>query len=153
MHILHIGERSTILRIYCASRENLAHILRIDTSSAQLAHLAQNTISPHRAVLREEHNTTKTRVVFDASSKLEGSSLNEQLHQGPCLLPLLFDILCWFRMNEVALVSDLCQAFLQIEIATEHTDYLHFFVVFGYDENYEAPIVPKLITINRLVYF
>ena len=72
---------------------------------------------PHRAVLHEEHNTTKTRVVFDASSKLESPSLNEQLHQGPCLLPLLFDVLYQFRMNEVALVSDLRQAFLQIEIA------------------------------------
>ena len=77
-------------------------------------------------MLREEHDTTKTCVVFDASSKLEGPSLNEQLHQGPCLLPLLFDILCRFRMNEVALVSDLRQAFLQIEIAPEHTDYLRF---------------------------
>ena len=81
---------------------------------------------PHRAVLREEHDTTKTRVVSDASSKLEGPSLNEQLHKGPCLLPSLFDILCWFRMNEVALVSDLHQAFLQLEIAPEHTDYSRF---------------------------
>ena len=51
---------------------------------------------PHQAVLREEHDTTKTRVVFNASSKLKDPSLNEQLHQGPCLLPLLFDILCRF---------------------------------------------------------
>ena len=45
-HILCIGERSTILHKSCT---NLAHILRIDTSNAQvahLAHLAQNTISP-----------------------------------------------------------------------------------------------------------
>ena len=42
---------------------------------------------PHQGVLREEHDTTKARVVFD---KLEGPILNERLNQGPCLLPLLF---------------------------------------------------------------
>ena len=46
-HILRIGRES------CA---NLAHILRIDTSNAQLAHLAQNTISLY---MRHHSVTTK----------------------------------------------------------------------------------------------
>ena len=52
MHILHIGERSTILRLYCALGkgvqscayiahwgENLAHILRIDKRKSKLAQM------------------------------------------------------------------------------------------------------------------
>ena len=47
VYIAHWGKKynlAQILRIYCALGENLAHILRIDTSNAQLAHLTQNTI-------------------------------------------------------------------------------------------------------------
>ena len=44
-HILHIEEISTILHIYCTLGENLAPILRVDTSNAQFVQLAQNTIS------------------------------------------------------------------------------------------------------------
>ena len=46
---------------------------------------------PHQAVIRDDHSSTKLRVVFDASSKTIGPSLNDILHKGPCLTPLLFD--------------------------------------------------------------
>ena len=41
---------------------------------------------PHHAVIKNERDTTKTRIVFDASSKIRNNpSLNDCLHSGPCL--------------------------------------------------------------------
>ena len=81
----------------------------------------------HRLVVRGERETTKVRVVFDASAKYRSfPSLNELLGLGPCLPPHLFDILIRFRLGKIALISDLKQAFLQIQIDTEHRDFLRF---------------------------
>ena len=52
---------------------------------------------PHRHVIREDRDTSKLRIVFDASSKIKGEPcLNDILYSGPCLLPYLFDILLRF---------------------------------------------------------
>ena len=54
---------------------------------------------PHRAVVREERETTKVPVVFDASLKYKSFlSFNELLDPGSCLLSPLFDILVRFRL-------------------------------------------------------
>ena len=49
------------------------------------------------------------RVVYDASSKVFGPSLNDYLHIGPFLNPLLFNILLRFRVNEVASTADIME--------------------------------------------
>ena len=78
---------------------------------------------PHRAVVRENKDTTKVRIVFDASSKVRDEpSLNDCLYSGPCLLPAIYDILLRFRLGKIGLVSDIKQAFLNIAIAEEHRD-------------------------------
>ena len=41
--------------------------------------------------------TTKVRVVFDASAKYDGISLNDAIHSGPKLHRELFDVLLHFR--------------------------------------------------------
>ena len=84
---------------------------------------------PHREVVREDKNTTKVRVVYDASAKGPGTSLNDCLHTGPSLNTLIFDILIRFRVYKVAMIADIEKAFLNIAISPEHRDYLRFFWV------------------------
>ena len=84
---------------------------------------------PHREVVREDKNTTKVRVVYDASAKGHGTSLNDCLHTGPSLNTLIFDILIRFRVYKVAMIADIEKAFLNIAISPEHRDYLRFFWV------------------------
>ena len=82
---------------------------------------------PHRAVLREDRETTKVRIVFDASAKYQNElSLNDILNRGPCLLPYIFDILIRFRLKKVRVAADIRKvfAFLQIAIDKNDRDYL-----------------------------
>ena len=81
---------------------------------------------PHREVVRPEKSTTKLRVVYDASARSNGPSLNDCLYVGPSLLPLLFDILLRFRLYRIALVADIEKAFLNISISEEDRDFLRF---------------------------
>ena len=60
---------------------------------------------PHFPVCRPERMTTKTRIVFDASAKFQGTSLNEEL-AGPKLQNGLFDVLPRLRRFPVAVVCD-----------------------------------------------
>jgi len=77
-------------------------------------------------VVREERETTKIRAVFDVSCDTNGPSLNSYLYPGPNLLGKIFDILIRFRLNKVAILDDIKQAFLNVGIAKEHQDLLHF---------------------------
>ena len=83
---------------------------------------------PSQTVVRAEAETTKVRLVFDASCKdrKAGTSLNDCLHVGPSLTPFLFDIMLRFRENRVALVGDIEKAFLNIEINPVDRDCLRF---------------------------
>lgn len=83
---------------------------------------------PHQAVIRKDAETTKLRIVYDASSKegKNGTSLNDCLHTGPSLNPLLFDILVRFRENKVALVGDIDKAFLNVSVDVIDRDCLRF---------------------------
>ncbi|XP_065186225.1 uncharacterized protein LOC135817053 [Sycon ciliatum] len=71
---------------------------------------------PHHCVVKPSSTTTKIRVVYDASAKTkEGNkSLNECIHRGPVLLPDLCGILLRFRLNPIAMSSDIEKAFLQV---------------------------------------
>ena len=82
----------------------------------------------HQAVIREHAETTKVRIVFDASCKetRNGTSLNDCLHVGPPLTPLLFNILLRFRHNKVCWIGDIEKAFLNIGINEADRDCLRF---------------------------
>ena len=83
---------------------------------------------PHKPVIRESAESTKTRIVFDASVKPndKSPSLNDCLETGPPLQNLLWDVLVRNRMKPVALAGDLKQAFLQVRIRPEDRDVLRF---------------------------
>ena len=77
--------------------------------------------------MRENEDTRKVRIVFDASSKVrDETSLNDCLYSGRCLLPVIYITLLRFRLGKIGLVSDIKQAFLNITIAEEHRDLLRF---------------------------
>ena len=52
---------------------------------------------PHRPIIRQDKATAKVRMVFDASAKGQGPSLNDCLHAGPPLATSLFGNLLRFR--------------------------------------------------------
>ncbi|XP_064459094.1 uncharacterized protein LOC135369435 [Ornithodoros turicata] len=104
---------------------NLDHAQRVsapESVSEPLYHM------PHHAVIRRDRETTKVRIVFDASSKSPGCiSRNEALHAGPNLNPDVLQLLLQFRTYEVALTADVEKAFLQIQLDPSDRDCLRFF--------------------------
>ena len=83
---------------------------------------------PHKAVLHENAESTKIRIVYDASARANASapSLNECLEIGPPLQNQLWNVLIRNRFYPVAIAGDLKQAFLQIRVRREDRDALHF---------------------------
>ena len=64
-------------------------------------------------MIHRDVETSKLRIDYDASSKEKknGTFLDDCLHTGPSLNPLLFKILERFRENKIALVVDIDKAF------------------------------------------
>jgi hypothetical protein len=81
---------------------------------------------PHHAVIRQDKQSTKLRVVFDASAKSNGPSLNECLHSGPKFNQKIFEILVRFRVHHNAFIADVEKAFLMIGVHEFDCDVLHF---------------------------
>lgn len=83
---------------------------------------------PHKAVVRPDAESTKLRVVYDASAKAHNGvpSLNDCLHAGPPLQNKLWDVLVRGRFHPVALTGDLQKAFLQVRIREDNRDALRF---------------------------
>ncbi|XP_073944637.1 uncharacterized protein [Choristoneura fumiferana] len=79
---------------------------------------------PHHPVIREDKETTKLRVVFDASCKgTNGVSLNDELLIGPSLQEELRDIIMRWRMHRVCFVADIVKMYRQIRVQNKDTDY------------------------------
>ena len=83
---------------------------------------------PHKPVIRKAAESTKIRIVYDASAKASESSpsLNDCLETGPPLQNLLWDVLVRNRLKPVAMSADVKQAFLQVRIRPEDRDSLRF---------------------------
>ena len=91
---------------------------------------------PLRVVVQCDKETTKLRVVFDASAKNENElSLNDCLYARPCLLRQSYDILVRFRLHNILLISDINQAFLNVVIRSEDRYYLCFL---WYDDSFST---------------
>ena len=83
---------------------------------------------PHKGVTRENAESTKLRIVYDASAREKDNqpSLNDCLNPGPPLQNRLWDILVRSRFHPVLLTGDLKKAFLQVRIKKEERDSLRF---------------------------
>ena len=95
---------------------------------AEMPATAKEFYLPHRPVVRETAETTKTRIVYDAPAKSHDSepSLNDCLEIGPPLQNKLWQVLVRGRFYPIALAGDLRQAFLQVRIRPEDRDVLRF---------------------------
>uniref|UniRef100_A0A1I7V2F0 Integrase catalytic domain-containing protein n=2 Tax=Caenorhabditis tropicalis TaxID=1561998 RepID=A0A1I7V2F0_9PELO len=75
---------------------------------------------PHSAVFKESSNTTKLRIVFDASShKKNALALNECIYPGPSILQSIVGILVRSRLSKFIMSSDIEKAFHQVRIQPE----------------------------------
>ena len=104
---------------------------------------------PHHPVIREDKQTTKVRIVYDASAKSTGPSLNECLYAGPPLLSDISDVLMRFRYYRIALSADIEKAFLMVGVAEPDRDVLRFLWVD--DPTSEVPRI-VLKRFNRVVF-
>ena len=97
----------------------------------------------HQAVVRKDAVTAKVRIVYDASSKgfKTKASLNDCLHVGPSLNPLLYNILLRFRENRIALVGDIEKAFLNVEVDEVDRDSLRFLWIKDIDSEVHETVV------------
>ena len=102
---------------------------------------------PHFPVCRSERTTTKTRIVFDASAKFQGTSLNEELYAGPKLQNGLFDVLLRFRRFPVAVACDVSEMYLQIRIPIEDRPKFRFLW-----RNLEVDRKPDIYEFERVVF-
>jgi len=86
-----LSEFNSALREYL----QLGHAEEFPASELPLTHY----YLPVHGVFKNSSTTTKVRPVFDASARSStGVSLNDLLHTGPNLYPLLSDILLRFRL-------------------------------------------------------
>ena len=83
---------------------------------------------PHKPVVRDTAESTKVRIVYDASARAypEVPSLNECLNAGPPLQSKLWNVLVRMRFHPVMLTGDLKRAFLQVLIKEAERDALRF---------------------------
>ena len=88
--------------------------------------LGETHYIPNHSVIRDDKKTKKIRIVFDASARDTGPSLNYCLYKGPHSTPFLYDILLRFCSHFVALTSGIVKAFLQINANENDRDYLRF---------------------------
>ena len=80
---------------------------------------------PHHPVFHPQ-KPDKTRVVFDCSAKFEGTSLNDELLQGPDLTNTLTGVLTRFRKGPVAFMADIEAMFHQVRVPLKDCDVLRF---------------------------
>ncbi|XP_037297855.1 uncharacterized protein LOC119190306 [Manduca sexta] len=79
---------------------------------------------PHHAVVREDSETTKVRVVFDASCKSSNNtSLNDMLLVGPQLQEDLRNLIMRCRLKKICFIADIQKMYRMILIAKDNLDY------------------------------
>ena len=116
---------------------------------SEVAQEGQVHYLPHHAVIRNDKMTTKLRVVYNASARSVGPSLNDCLYTGPKFNQKIFDILIRFCSYRVALTADIEKPFLMISVRPSDRDVLRFL---WYDD--VQSVEPKVIVLRftRVVF-
>ncbi|XP_018788031.1 PREDICTED: uncharacterized protein LOC108968441 [Bactrocera latifrons] len=97
---------------------SMGHMEPAETTTDKLYYM------PHHAVVKTTIETTKLRVVFDASMKSTfENSLNGTPMLGPQLQQDLFSILVRFRTHRFGIIADIEKMYRQVYVAKEDTDY------------------------------
>ena len=82
---------------------------------------------PMHAIYKEKSTTSKLRVVFNASAKLDsGTSLNDHLLVGPTVYSRLIDVLLRFRQHKVVLTTDVSRMYRAIWLPDNQKVLHHF---------------------------
>ena len=99
------------------------------------------------AVTKASATTTMIRIAFDVSARTtSGISLNNILHSGPNIYPLIVDHVLKFRMNKIAMNADISQMFRQTLLTENYRD-LHRFL---FHESTDLPV--KEYRMKRLMF-
>jgi hypothetical protein len=80
---------------------------------------------PHHGVYHPQ-KPGKIRVVFGCAAKYAGTSLNDELFQGPNLTSNLVGVLLRFRSEQVAITYDVEAMFHQVRVPEADQDLLRF---------------------------
>lgn len=80
---------------------------------------------PHHPVVNQ-NKPGKVRIVFDCAAKYRGTSLNDNLMQGPDFVNSLVGVLLRFREEPVALVADIEAMFHQVRVRDSDRNALRF---------------------------
>ena len=121
---------------------NKGYIRRVDNTDKK----DSKWFLPHFPVVKLDKATTKIRMVFDASAKYHGLSLNEVTESGPNLQSDMSEILIRFRRKPVALICDISEMYLQIQLAPEDKPF-HRFLWRSIEQN-----EPDIYEFNRVVF-
>ena len=122
-----LKQNPSVLREYDATiRDQLSRgiVEVVDSEEDQSANMTHYI--PHHAVIRQDKETTKLHIVYDASARGEGPSLNDCLCIGPKFGQNIMDIVLRFRVHNVALAADIEKAFLMISVSESDRDVLRF---------------------------
>lgn len=81
---------------------------------------------PHHAVVKRDGDTSKLRVVFDASAKSSsGASLNDILCVGPKLQNDISELLLTCRLYKYIFIADIVKMYRQIKVRDEDCVFQH----------------------------
>lgn len=78
---------------------------------------------PHHAVIQNDKSTTKIHIVYDASARGSGPSLNDCLYTGPKFDQQIFSILLRFRSYKVVLTLDVEKPSLSMKLIEMPCDF------------------------------
>lgn len=85
---------------------------------------SQRWYLPHHAVLSDKKS--EPRVVFDCAAENRGQSLNKALYKGPDNTSPMIEVLMRFRVDQVAVISDIRAMFHQVRVKGEDSKRLSF---------------------------